>query len=322
MSKSALVVFFVKNLRGNTGLFLLCLAVNPFFRDDETPLWQALLIALAMLAAFLVLAATVAFVNYYYRKYYVKDGNLVFIHGALRKEKTSVPLGKVQSLRTKRGPIYRLLDMRGVSFDTLASASAEIELILDNDDWDALLSRVEAGEDSSEVREEAASPVHETRLTALLILVLRFEKAENGEERDECARFYIDHVDALNNWDLVDLTCYKILGPWLADRSLLYEWAHSGRLWRQRVAIVTCMHPVRRGDFSDAFAIADILLDHPHDLIHKAVGWILREAGKRDEEALTAYLLPRYRRMPRTMLRYAIERFPEQKRQQFLKSQI
>ena len=161
MSKSALVVFFVKNLRGNTGLFLLCLALNPGFRDDETPLWQALLIALAMLAAFVALAAAAAFVSYYYRKYYVEDGNLVFIHGALRKEKTSVPLGKVQSLRTKRGPIYRLLDMKGVSFDTLASTSAEIELILDDDDWDALLSRVEAGEDSSEAREEAASPVHE-----------------------------------------------------------------------------------------------------------------------------------------------------------------
>lgn len=161
MSKSALVVFFVKNLRGNTGLFLLCLALNPGFRDDETPLWQALLIALAMLAAFLVLAAAAAFVSYHYRKYYVEDGNLVFLHGALRKEKTSVPLRKVQTLRTKRGLIYRMLDMKGVSFDTLASASAEIELILDNDDWDALLSRVEAGEDSSEAREEAASPVHE-----------------------------------------------------------------------------------------------------------------------------------------------------------------
>ena len=161
MSKSALVVFFVKNLRGNTGLFLLCLALNPGFRDDETPLWQALLIALAMLAAFVALAAAAAFVNYYYRKYYVEDGNLVFLHGALRKEKTSVPLGKVQTLRTKRGPIYRLLDMRGVSFDTLASASAEIELVLDDDDWEALLSRVEAGEESTEAQEEAASPVHE-----------------------------------------------------------------------------------------------------------------------------------------------------------------
>ena len=130
MSKSALAVFFVKNLRGYAGLFLLCLAVNPFFRDGETSFGQAALMVLAMLAAFVALAAAAAFVSYHYRKYYVEDGNLVFIHGALRKEKTSVPLRKVQSLRTKRGPIYRLLDMRGVSFDTLASASAEIELIL------------------------------------------------------------------------------------------------------------------------------------------------------------------------------------------------
>ena len=167
-----------------------------------------------------------------------------------------------------------------------------------------------------------ASPIHEVRLTALLILVIRFEKAKDDAARNECARFYLAHTEALNNWDLVDLSCYKILGPWLTDRSLLYEWARSGHLWLQRVAIVTCMHPVRHGDFADAFAIADILLNHPHDLIHKAVGWILREAGKRDEAALTAYLLPRYRHMPRTMLRYAIERFEESKRQQFLQSKI
>lgn len=161
MSKSALVVFFVKNLRSYAGIFLLGLAVNPFFRDGETPFWKASLMVLAMLAALLVLAAAVAFARYYYRKYYVEDGNLVFIHGVLRKEKTSVPLGKVQSLRTKRGPVYRLLDMRGVSFDTLASASAEIELILDNDDWDALLSRVEAGEESCEAGDGADAPVRE-----------------------------------------------------------------------------------------------------------------------------------------------------------------
>ena len=148
------------------------------------------------------------------------------------------------------------------------------------------------------------------------------EKAKDDATRNECARFYLAHTEALNNWDLVDLSCYKILGPWLTDRSVLYEWAHSGHLWLQRVAIVTCMHPVRHGDFADAFAIADILLNHPHDLIHKAVGWILREAGKRDEAALTAYLIPRYRHMPRTMLRYAIERFKESKRQQFLQSKI
>lgn len=167
-----------------------------------------------------------------------------------------------------------------------------------------------------------ASPVHEVRLTALLALVYRFEKAKDQSRRDECARFYIEHLDAANNWDLVDLTCYKLLGPWLIDYSILHDWARSGHLWRQRVAIVTCMYRVRRGDFSDAFAIADILLHHPHDLIHKAVGWILREAGKKDEHALMAYLLPRYRHMPRTMLRYAIERFEEEKRQQFLQSRI
>ena len=161
MSKSALVVFFVKNLRSYMGLFLLCLAANPLIRDEETPLWRLPLIALATLAAFLALAAAAAFVSYYYRKYYVEDGNLVFIHGALRKEKTSVPLRKVQTLRTKRGPIYRMLDMKGVSFDTLASTSAEIELILDNDDWDALLSRVEAQEGTSREREEAVAPARE-----------------------------------------------------------------------------------------------------------------------------------------------------------------
>ena len=176
--------------------------------------------------------------------------------------------------------------------------------------------------DYATLDELLSSPVHEVRLTAVLILVLRFEKTKDTATRDECARFYLAHLDALNNWDLVDLSCYKILGPWLSNRSLLRDWARSGRLWRQRVAIVTCMHPVRRGNFSDAFAIADLLLHHPHDLIHKAVGWILREIGKRDEAALTAYLLPRYRHMPRTMLRYAIERFDEQKRQQFLQSKI
>lgn len=161
MSKSALVVFFVKNMRSYMGFFLLYLVANPIINDDEITFYQALLKGLAIIAACLALAAAVAFVNYHYRKFYVEGGNLVFIHGVLRKEKTSVPLEKVQSLRTKRGLIYRLLDMRGVSFDTLASTSAEIELILDNDDWAALLNQVEAGECSFEAQEDVASPVHE-----------------------------------------------------------------------------------------------------------------------------------------------------------------
>ncbi|MDR2131517.1 MAG: DNA alkylation repair protein [Odoribacteraceae bacterium] len=164
------------------------------------------------------------------------------------------------------------------------------------------------------------SPVHEHRLTALLVLTLRFQKSQDPEDQEKIVRFYTRHADRVNNWDLVDLSCYKILGPWLEerDKSLLHAWAHAGHLWQQRIAMVTCMHFVRKGRFDDCFAIADILQHHPHDLIQKAVGWLLREVGKRDRQALTRYLLPRYRHMPRTMLRYAIEHYDESARKQFL----
>lgn len=169
-----------------------------------------------------------------------------------------------------------------------------------------------------------SSPWHEHRLTALLITVFRFESSRSEEERKACADFYIAHTDRINNWDLVDLSCYKLLGKWLEqkDRSLLYEWARSSHIWKQRIAIVTCMHFIRRGDFTDCLAIADILLRHPHDLIQKAVGWLLRETGKKDEKTLTGFLRTRYRLMPRTMLRYAIERFPEETRKDYLRNSI
>lgn len=168
------------------------------------------------------------------------------------------------------------------------------------------------------------SPYHEIRLTALLIAVYKFEKRKQPELRAQCADFYIRHTRCINNWDLVDLTCYKLLGVWLEDkdRSLLYTWAESSDLWEQRIAVVTCMHFVRKGDFTDLLAISHRLLHHPHDLIHKAVGWLLRETGKKDKEVLTAFLLPRYRTMPRTMLRYAIERFPETERKAWLNGEI
>ncbi|MDR1415061.1 MAG: DNA alkylation repair protein [Odoribacteraceae bacterium] len=174
--------------------------------------------------------------------------------------------------------------------------------------------------DAGTLLELLLSPVHEHRLTALLILVLQFKKRRGDDEREAIVNFYIEHVDRVNNWDLVDLSCYNILGPWLEhrDRGLLHDWARSGHLWRQRVAMVTCMHFARGGDSEGCFAIADILLHHPHDLIHKAVGWILREVGKRDRPALDTYLLPRYRQMPRTMLRYAIERHDAAERRAFL----
>ena len=148
--------------------------------------------------------------------------------------------------------------------------------------------------------------------------------SERSEEslRSRCIDFYLSHTQYINNWDLVDLSCYPLLGEWLlhsSDRSLLYALAREGRtIWEQRIGMVSTMTFVRHGQLEDTFAIADILLHHPHDLIHKAVGWLLREAGKRDKAALEDYLAPRYKVMPRTMLRYAIEKFPEAERQHYL----
>lgn len=169
-----------------------------------------------------------------------------------------------------------------------------------------------------------SSPFHEQRLTALLILTYKFAKTKQEEEKQAIVGYYISHTRFINNWDLVDLSCYKILGEWLhdKDKALLYEWAKSDNFWEQRIAMVTCMHFVRKGDFKECLAIADLLLHHPHDLIHKAVGWLLREVGKKDKQTLTGFLRTRYRTMPRTMLRYAIERFGEEERKQYLHSEI
>lgn len=170
------------------------------------------------------------------------------------------------------------------------------------------------------LRELIASPYHEVRLTGLLILVSQFEKNKNEGFRKSCVDFYLSQTRYINNWDLVDLSCYKLLGVWLTDkdRSLLYTLSESVNLWDQRISIVTCMHFVRKGDFKDCLAISERLLNHPHDLIHKAVGWLLRETGKKDRQVLTDFLQPRYRQMPRTMLRYAIEHYPEEERKKYL----
>ena len=148
-------------------------------------------------------------------------------------------------------------------------------------------------------------------------------EAGRGVSQRACVDFYLGHTRFINNWDLVDLSCYPLLGVWLLDkdRSLLYELAREGKtLWEQRIGIVSTMTFIRHGQLADTFAIADILLHHPHDLIHKAVGWLLREAGKRDKTALVSFLQPRAATMPRTMLRYAIERFPEKERQSYLRN--
>lgn len=179
--------------------------------------------------------------------------------------------------------------------------------------------------DFHSLEELIRSPWHEVRLTALFILLLIFEKNKKDQQlRQACVDFYLTHTAGINNWDLVDLSCYKLLGSWLEDkdRSILYRLADSSNLWEQRISIVSCMHFVRKNDFYDSLSIADKLLFHPHDLIHKAVGWLLREVGKKDKQTLVSFLHPRYQKMPRTMLRYAIERFPDEERKAYLHGKI
>jgi len=164
----------------------------------------------------------------------------------------------------------------------------------------------------TQIRSLLKDRYHECRLTGLLILVLKFERASEGE-REEIVAFYLEHLDHVNNWDLVDSSADKILGRWLLDkdRDILYTLADSDHLWRQRVSMIATYAFIKERDFSDTIALAEKLRDHPHDLIHKAVAWVLREIGNRDLKVGGAFLKEHATRMPRTMLRYAIEKFPE-----------
>lgn len=168
------------------------------------------------------------------------------------------------------------------------------------------------------------NPIHEVRLTALLALVYRYEKAKSETEQKELVDFYLSHLDFVNNWDLVDSSCSQILGNffWKRDKELFYELADTGHLWRQRVAMISSLFWIKKGEFVEALALAGKLKNHPHDLIQKAVGWMLREVGKRDLEVEMEFLKKHYRTMPRTALRYAIEKFPEELRQDFLKGKV
>jgi len=171
----------------------------------------------------------------------------------------------------------------------------------------------------SEVSILLKHPIHECRLTALFILTDRFKRGSD-QEKETIAELYLQNTRYVNNWDLVDSSAHFILGPWLEtrDRSLLDQLAASSPLWDQRIAMLACYHYIRHNDFTDALRIADALVNHPHDLIHKAVGWMLREVGNRDISVEERFLIPRYRTMPRTMLRYAIEKFPEERRKAYL----
>lgn len=169
-----------------------------------------------------------------------------------------------------------------------------------------------------ELTELLHSEIHELRLSALLCMVEQYKSRRSTDQlRQQIVDTYIANTNYINNWDLVDLSVYNIIGRHLLhrDRQLLYRWSRSTSLWEQRMAIVATMWFVRNGQYDDTIALAQELCYHHHDLIHKAVGWLLREVGKRDETRLTNFLDTHYPTLPRTLLRYAIERLtPEQRR--------
>jgi len=163
------------------------------------------------------------------------------------------------------------------------------------------------------------SKIHEYRLIALLILLSQYKKTE-PQDKKKIVEFYLNNTKNINNWDLVDLSCPNILGDYLLNKSrkILYKLAKSKNLWEKRIAIISTLAFIRNRDFGGTLQIAEILLNDKHDLIHKAVGWMLREAGKRDRRVLENFLQKHYKIMPRTMLRYAIEKLDEKKRKFYL----
>jgi 3-methyladenine DNA glycosylase AlkD len=167
----------------------------------------------------------------------------------------------------------------------------------------------------TDVLELLRSEIHEHRLTALFILTEQFNKGDEDAKR-RIVDLYLSNTAYVNNWDLVDSSAHKILGVWLVDkpRGVLYDLAGSESLWERRISIISTFAFIDRGDLVDALALAEALVDDGHDLIHKASGWVLREVGKKDQSVLEEFLIEHFKTMPRTMLRYAIERLPKERR--------
>ncbi len=175
----------------------------------------------------------------------------------------------------------------------------------------------------SEVEILLRSPIHEERLLAILLFVHIFKNNDDGVQKD-IYELYLKSTEFINNWDLVDASAEHIVGAYLRNKSRrpLYRLAQSKNLWERRIAIMATFHFVKRHEFSETLKISSILLCDRHDLIHKATGWMLREIGKRDLKTEETFLIEHYKKMPRTMLRYAIEKFPEEKRQRYMKGSI
>lgn len=174
-----------------------------------------------------------------------------------------------------------------------------------------------------ETTELLHSPFHEDRITALLIFVHKYKKGTRADKQI-IYDTYLSNTNYINNWDLVDASAHKIVGPHLEDRdrTILYTLAASSMLWERRIAMMSTYYFIRKDDYIDTLQIAELLLHDNEDLIHKVVGWMLRELGKRNFDLEDSFLEKHYKTMPRTMLRYAIEKFPEERRQAYLKGTI
>jgi len=168
-----------------------------------------------------------------------------------------------------------------------------------------------------------SSSIHEERLTAVLILVLKFKKG-NESEKEKIYKFYLKNRKGINNWDLIDLSAPNIVGAYLLDKEkeLLFKFASSKNLWDRRIAILSTFAFIKADEYETALKICETLLSDKHDLIHKAAGWMLREIGKRNLKIEEEFLKKHYKKMPRTMLRYAIEKFPEAKRLAYLRGKV
>ncbi len=179
------------------------------------------------------------------------------------------------------------------------------------------------GADFSLIANLLKSKIHEERMLALLMLVVRYEQGARVDQ-NRIVKFYLAYTRYINNWDLVDLSADKILGTYLQEknRAALYKLAKSKNLWERRIAIVATFNFIKHNDFKDTLRIAEMLMSDTHDLIQKAVGWMLREVGKRSLTTEEQFLKRHAKIMPRTMLRYAIERFPEEKRLRYLNARL
>ena len=178
--------------------------------------------------------------------------------------------------------------------------------------------------DKTSILKLLKSKYHEERLTAVIILVNQYSKSRDDVIRNKLYKLYTANFKYINNWDIVDVSCHKIVGPHLEERSrsILYKWAKSKDLWTRRISIISTFWFIRNNDLDDSYKLATILLKDKHDLMHKAVGWVLRECGKKDFKRLDNFLKSNYKKMPRTMLRYAIEKFPETHRKKYINGTI